>query len=132
VIFGRALKERVGPLWRSLTIKLIAVNSKCSCPSRAQNCRKQKKILQGRIKKQAFFIKISTALAKVFLVSKDFIFCLETWILWFSPSVHFEGILDKQFVPKLYLTVPKLIVECNNLRKSGLWSKIHQPHPEIF
>jgi hypothetical protein len=38
----------------------------------------------------------------------------------FSPSVHFEGILNNGFVFKLYVAVPNLIVEFNNLPKSGL------------
>jgi hypothetical protein len=37
----------------------------------------------------------------------------------FSPSVHFGGILDNGFVLKLHLTVANLIVEFNNLSKSG-------------
>jgi hypothetical protein len=49
----------------------------------------------------------------------------------FSPSVNFGDILDNEFVFKLYLIVPNLIVECNNLSISGLWSKICQSHPEI-
>jgi hypothetical protein len=63
-----------------------------------------------------------------------FAFFINTFV-WqneiFSPSVHFGGILDNIFVFKLYLTVPNSIVEFNNLSKSGLWSKIHQLHPEI-
>ncbi len=70
----------------------------------------------------------------IWVIFLKFAFFVNTFVRQrrrFSPSVHSWGILDSQFVLQLYLTVPNSIVEFSSHSKSGLWSKICQPHPEI-
>ncbi len=52
-------------------------------------------------------------------------------LIFFSPTVNFKGFFDNYLVLWACLFVKNLIVESNDVSKSGLWFKIRQLNPEI-
>jgi hypothetical protein len=111
--------------------KLIALNSKCIDPSRAQNCRKQKTFLGKRRsanpkteprshnqKNWLFFVKIPTRTEMFSWFCKKqikgIIFCLETWIF---GNFHKVCI----FCQQIYTTKKEIFTFC---RLQGHFSQL--------